>query len=88
MKFQTPKTDKPLDGRFMSITGVRLTERDLEILRFINLFGFCEMPHLNHRFSLKRPRNYQVLNRLLTAKLIKHERVFYGRHGIYRLTKR
>jgi len=70
----------------MSFTGLKLTERDLAILQFINLFGFCEMPHLDARFGLKKPRNYQVINRLVEAGLIQHERVFYGRHGIYRLT--
>lgn len=66
--------------------GIRLTERDLAILDFINQFGFCEMPHLDHRFGLHKPRNYQVINRLIDARLVTHERVFYGRHGIYRLT--
>lgn len=68
------------------LNGVKLTERDLEILHFINQFGFCEMPHLDKRFAMRKPRNYQVINRLVKAGLMKHERVFYGRHGIYRLS--
>ncbi|MFU8797325.1 MAG: hypothetical protein ACNA7Y_01315, partial [Gammaproteobacteria bacterium] len=58
-----------------------------EVLKFINDFGFCEMPHLDARFGFKKPRNYQVMQRLIDAKLVKHERVFYGRHGIYRLSR-
>jgi len=70
----------------MKAIGYKLTERDVEILQFINLFGFCEMPHLDKRFGWAKPRNYQVVNRLVEAGLLRHERVFYGRHGIYRLT--
>lgn len=68
------------------LTGVKLTERDLEILRFINQFGFCEMPHVDKRFRLGKPRNYQIIQRLVKAGLVHHERVFHGRHGIYRLS--
>ena len=70
----------------MKARGHQLTERDLEILAFINTFGFCEMPQLEARFGLRKPRNYQVMNRLVGAGLVRHERVFYGRHGIYRLS--
>lgn len=66
--------------------GVMVTERDREILKFINDFGFCEMPQLDKRFGLKKPRNYQVISRLLEAGLLQHERIFHARHGIYRLT--
>ena len=69
-------------------SGFKLTTRDIEILQFVNEFGFCEMPHLDARFGLCKPRNYQVVGRLVKAGLLRHERVFYGRHGIYRLTPR
>jgi hypothetical protein len=69
-----------------SVSRLQVTERDIEILRFINDFGFCEMPHLDKRFEWSKPRNYQVIERLLKMGLLKHERVFYGRPGIYRLT--
>jgi hypothetical protein len=70
----------------MTSKGFQLTERDVEILQFINLFGFCEMPQLIARFGWRKPRNYQIMKKLLTAGLVKHERVFHGQHGIYRLT--
>lgn len=75
-----------LKSKPKNATPYRLTERDLAILQFINDFGFCEMPHLDRRFGLKKPRNYQVVNRLVEAGLVAHERVFHGRHGIYRLS--
>lgn len=64
-----------------------MTERDLEILKFINDFGFCEMPQIERQFSLKKPRSYQVIKRLINAGLLIHEYVLHRQHGIYRLTK-
>jgi hypothetical protein len=70
------------------VSRLQVTARDIEILQFINEFGFCEMPHLDKRFGWNKPRNYQVIERLLRMELLRHERVFYGRPGIYRLTKK
>lgn len=70
------------------LSGIRLTERDIRILYFINDFGFCEMPQIENMFGLTKRRSYQVMERLLTAGLVKHERVFHGRHGVYRLSKK
>jgi hypothetical protein len=64
-----------------------ITERDVAILRFINQFGFCEMPHLDQRFGLKKPRNYGIVNKLQKAGLVIHEHIFHQRHGIYRLSR-
>lgn len=65
----------------------QITERDIAILKFINEFGFCEMPHLNKKFQLRKPRNYQILGKLIDLGFVKHERVFHG-HGIYCLSKK
>lgn len=65
---------------------MNLTERDIEIIKFINTFGFCEMPQIEKRFNLKKPRNYQLVSRLVEKGLLKHERIFHGRHGIFRAT--
>jgi hypothetical protein len=64
-----------------------MTKRDLEILKFINDFGFCEMPQIERQFSLKKPRSYQVVKRLINAGLLMHEYILHKQHGIYRLTK-
>ncbi len=66
---------------------MRMTKRDLEILHFINQFGFCEMPHLNRRFNFKKPRNYQVVKRLLKEGLLQRQFLFYGKSGIYTLSE-
>jgi len=68
------------------LPGMQLTERDTEILQFINSFGFCEIPQIESRFEVTKRRSYQILERLITAGLVKHERVLHGKHGIYRLT--
>jgi len=68
------------------LRGIQVTERDVEILQFINSFGFCEMPQLEVRFGWKKPRNYQIVKRLINAGLLVHEKIFNGRHGIYRVT--
>ncbi len=73
-------------GHIKPMNHFKLTERDIAILRFINTFGFCEMPKLDQRFGWVKPRNYQIIHRLLESGLLKHERIFYGRHGIYRVT--
>lgn len=64
-----------------------LTQRDREILKFINQFGFCEMPQIEKRFGLKKPRSYKVIKRLVRECFVIHERIFHHRHGIYRLSK-
>lgn len=65
-----------------------LTIRDMEILKFINEFGFFEMPQIEKRFNMKKPRSYQVMSRLIDAELVKHQRIFHGRHGVFYLSKR
>ena len=60
---------------------IHLTERYREILKFINDFGFCEMPHLDARFAWKQARNYQIMRRLIGAGLVKHERVLFWQAG-------
>jgi hypothetical protein len=72
----------------VSLPGMQLTERDIQILHFINDFGFCEMPQVQKMFGLVKRRSYQIMERLIAAGLVKHERVFHGRHGIYRLSKK
>jgi DNA-binding Lrp family transcriptional regulator len=67
---------------------MQITERDIEILQFINEFGFCEMPQLEKRFNLKTPRSYKIMQRLVKAGLIIHERILYNRPGVFYLSQR
>ena len=63
-----------------------MMERDLEILKFINKFGFCEMQHLDKYFQLKKPNNYQIMRRLKKAGWIQQQQVF-SKKSAYWLNK-
>jgi DNA-binding PadR family transcriptional regulator len=65
---------------------MRVTERDIEMVRFINEFGFCDMSQIEKRFSISRPYGYEIMQRLVKQKFVKHERVFHGKPGIYTVT--
>lgn len=67
---------------------MKLTQRDIEILKFINEFGFCEIKHIEKKFDLKKPRSYQVMNRLTNENLVFHKRIFHGRNGIFYLSRK
>lgn len=64
----------------------RLDQQDVQILVFINEFGFCELRHLEIRFGFNKPCGSQVMQRLLKMGLIIYDRIFHGRPGVYRLT--
>ena len=61
--------------------------RDTKIIKFINEFGFCEMPQIEKQFGLNKPRAYKIMQRLVKHGYVIHERIFYHRHGIYRVTR-
>ncbi|OGT30684.1 MAG: hypothetical protein A3E87_06910 [Gammaproteobacteria bacterium RIFCSPHIGHO2_12_FULL_35_23] len=68
--------------------SIQITERDQQILSFINEFGFCELKHLNKKFNFNSPRNNQILKRLIKAGLINYEKIFHQRPAIYYLTRK
>jgi len=61
--------------------------RDIRIINFINEFGFCEIPQIEKQFGLNKPRAYKVMQRLIKHGYVHHERIFYHRHGVYRVTR-
>lgn len=88
MKSPNKKRAKQPAKQKPRLSKIQLTERDLAILQFINDFGFCEIPHIQKRFALGNRRTYQLMERLIEVGLVKHERIFHDRHGIFRLTKK
>ena len=66
---------------------MKMTQRDVEILKFINEFWFCEITQIEKKFNLKQPRSYQIMNRLVRADLVIHKKIFHGRKGIFYLSK-
>lgn len=67
-------------------SGVQLTTRDIEIIKFINEFGFCILPQINKRFGIRSKRAYQIMDRLKKVGFVIHKRVFHSHCGIYYLT--
>lgn len=65
---------------------MKLTDRDIDILRFINDCGYCETPHLTTYLSVKQWRIYQIMKRLVNRKLVVKEHIFQGQPVIYYLT--
>lgn len=71
---------------------MRLTKRDVEIIKFINDFGYCEMPQIMERFSLKRTWMYEIVGRLIEEKLVGHkyllhwQRIYFVTHKGARYT--
>jgi hypothetical protein len=66
---------------------MKLTQRDIEILRFIAEFGFCEIRHIEIKFGIKKSRCYQIMQRLTKADLVVHEKIFYAQSGVFYLSK-
>lgn len=71
----------------MNEVNMQITERDIEIIRFINDFGFCEIKQIEKQFGITKSRGYQIMKRLVNANLVIHEKVFHGAHGIFYVTK-
>lgn len=78
--------------------GAKLTERDLEILRFIVRFGTVTMEQIKaYAFwygggmggvePASDSAVYRRLRRLKSLELVKHERVLWNKPGIYRITE-
>ena len=61
--------------------------RNIKIIRFINEFGFCELPQIQKQFGLNKSNAYKVMQRLIKDGYVMHERIFYHRHGVYRVTR-
>jgi hypothetical protein len=67
---------------------MQLTVRDVEIIRFINEFGFCELPQLKEKMCLEKAWMYEIMARLVKARLVNHHRIWHCRHGVYSVTSR
>lgn len=64
-----------------------LTERDLAILRWINGHGIADARKVSEKFAIYQQKTYLRLKRLVDAGLLKHERILFGKPGVYYLTK-
>jgi hypothetical protein len=81
-----PKQQIIIDPETSLWKGARLTDRDIAILKFVNDFGYCEMPHIEKRFEVRGGRSYQLTKKLKCMGLLIHQYLLPG-HGFFRLTK-
>jgi hypothetical protein len=64
-----------------------LTERDIEIIQFVNEFSFCNIIQIQARFQIRKTWAYDIMKKLADAKLVKHHRLLHARHGVYVASK-
>lgn len=60
-----------------------LQDRDLDILKFINKFGYVSLNHIRDRFKFSQPRVYQILARLFKNDFIDKKRLIAEQSSIY-----
>lgn len=67
--------------------GFRVTERDLEIVRWIGRQRFVEAGQVATRFRMHERHVYRRLRGLVWLGLLAHRRVFHGQPGAYWATR-
>jgi DNA-binding PadR family transcriptional regulator len=60
-----------------------LQDRDLEILKFINKFGYVGLDHIRELYNFSQSRVYQILGRLIKNDYIDKKRVIADQASIY-----
>src|SRR5579862_3537872 len=68
------------------IRGVVLSGKEIEILRFIHEFGFCEIKQIMKRFAMTKTPAYLHMQILMRLGLVIHARFIPGQAGSYYLT--
>lgn len=66
--------------------GFRVTDRDLELLRFAAAHRFVLACHVQALWGSDRAVSYRRLSGLTRAGLLAHERIFHAQPGVYRAT--
>lgn len=67
---------------------VRVTEREIQILRFINEFGFCHIQQIMKYADMRQARCYAIMKVLTRLGLVQHKRYIHGEFGIYYVTQK
>jgi len=63
-----------------------ITERDLELMRWINEFGFVTINHICRWLQVGKPAAYARVRKLIQRGLLLHQRIFQNQPGIYRVS--
>ncbi len=75
------------EGVFVKRCSIKITERDLHILRVINRFGFVDARFVSLYFNWHKKLAYRRLNKLLKNNFLEYEWIFQGLPGVYRVTR-
>ncbi len=67
---------------------MRVTERDIKLLKWINKFGFVTINQVTKFLGIKKSAGYEMINRLVVNKYLLHEMIFHRQKGAYKLTPR
>jgi hypothetical protein len=65
-----------------------ITERDREILRLINRFGYLTAAQVAKLMGMSKRMTYLRLQRMVQKRYLNHRRVLFGQAGIYRCSAR
>jgi hypothetical protein len=65
---------------------VQLTDRDLDLLRFVAAHRFVQARHAHEWVGANRSIAYRLLSRLVDAGLLRYERIFHAQPGIFLIT--
>jgi predicted transcriptional regulator len=66
--------------------GAMISEIEIEILRFVNEFGFCEINQIMKRFGMKKSAAYLSMQLLIRLGLVIQAHIIQGRRGAYIVT--
>lgn len=70
------------------ITTNALSKHELEMVKFIHEFGFCEIRHIMKRFSKRRTTSYEQMKILIRLGMINYRLVLPNHPGVYSLTSK
>ena len=67
---------------------ISLTTNDLEILKWVNSFGFTELKHIIKKFPQEERVLSIKLKQLVETEYLIFEKIFHAKPGVYRTSKK
>lgn len=67
--------------------NVQITERDIDLLGWVNGLGFVNINHVAERYRISTVTAYARLRKLIQRHLLQHERLVHNKPGLYRVTR-
>ena len=68
--------------------NVQLTERDINLLHWINGLGFIDIEHAKTKLNIDKSTAYKRLKKLVDNNYLIYEKIFFNSPGVYRLSKK